>query len=377
MVRYALSKPGFRGLCVREVQKSLKDSAKKLIEDKIKAFGLGSIFSPITNEIKTPGGGIISFVGMADHTAESIKSYEGYDVAWVEEAQTMSARSLELLRPTIRSPGSELWFSFNPRSAADPVDKFFRGLTPPDNAVIRKLNYVDNPWFPDELELERQHDIATNRDRYAHIWMGEHEPMAVGAIWDRQTIHAYRRHEVPPDLERVVVAVDPAVSAEEYSDHHGIVAAGRSSDNRIYVLEDASLKGTPRQWAERAVAVYDMLEADAIVIERNQGGDMVRHTINTVRPGIRIIEVVATKGKHLRAEPVAALYPIGRVSHVGTFTELEDQMCGFTASGYEGIGSPDRADALVYAITELMPSVVRAKKRDVRVENCSDYSPLS
>jgi Phage terminase large subunit/Terminase RNaseH-like domain len=377
MVAYAVRKQGFRAICVREVQKSLKDSAKRLIEDKIQAFALGSMFNPITSEIKTPGGGLISFVGMQDHTAESIKSYEGYDVAWVEEAQTMSARSLELLRPTIRAPGSELWFSWNPRSSDDPVDKFFRGPTPPANAIIGKINYTDNPWFPDELETERLHDLATNRDRYAHIWDGYYEPMAIGAIWDRQTIHAHRRAEIPPDLERIVVAVDPAVSAEEHSDHHGIVAAGRSPDGRAHVLEDASIKGTPHQWAHRAVATYDRFDADAIIVERNQGGDLVKHTLRTIRPNITIIEVVATKGKHLRAEPVAALYSIGRVSHVGTFAKLEDQMCQMTAAGYEGIGSPDRVDALVYAITELMPSMVRGKKREITIENCSTYHALS
>jgi hypothetical protein len=377
MVAYALKVPGFRGICVREVQKSLKDSAKKLIEDKIQAFGVGALFDVITSEIKTPGGGLISFVGMQDHTAESIKSYEGYHAAWIEEAQTMSARSLELLRPTIRAPGSELWFSWNPRSADDPVDKFFRGLTPPKDAVIQKINYTDNKWFPIELEQERLHDLATNPDRYAHIWLGEYEPMAVGAIWSRQTIHANRRDEQPADLERIVVAVDPAISAEEHSDYHGIVAVGRGPDKRAYVLEDASLQGTPHQWAHRAIATYDRFDADAIVVERNQGGDMVKHTLRTIRPNIMIIEVVATKGKHLRAEPVAALYSVNRVSHVGTFSKLEDQMCQMTAAGYEGLGSPDRVDALVYAITELMPTMVRGKKREVTVENCSDYHALS
>lgn len=355
-----MRRPGLRVVCVREVQKSLKESAKRLIEDKITQHGLWPLFGgkPRNDHLVTPGNGVILFQGMQDHTAESIKSLEGFDVAWVEEAQTLSALSLEFLRPTIRKPGSELWFSWNPRSALDPVDKFFRGTEPPANAAVIKVNYPDNPFFPKELEEERLHDLSTNRDRYAHIWLGEYEPMAIGAIWDRQTINANRRRDLPK-MGRIVVAVDPAVSAETGSDEHGIIVCGIGEDQRGYVLDDVSLKGSPRQWADRAVAAHDRWEADAIVVERNQGGDMVKHTLQSVRPNVRIIEVVATRGKHVRAEPIAALYSMGRVSHVGTFPELEDQMCQMTAGGFEGNGSPDRCDSLVWAMTELFPSMVQ------------------
>jgi hypothetical protein len=364
IVDAAVRRPGLRAVCVREVQKSLKESAKRLIEDKITAHGVWPLFGgkPRNDHITTPGGGVILFQGMQDHTADSIKSLEGFDIAWTEEAQTMSDLSLEFLRPTIRKPGSELWFSWNPRSAMDAVDQFFRGLQPPDNAVIAKVNFNDNPFFPAELEAERLHDKATKRDRYAHIWLGEYEPMAIGAIWDRQTIHANRRREAP-ELSRIVVAVDPAISAEIGSDENGIVAVGMGSeDQRGYVLDDASIKGTPRQWAERAIATYDLWDADAIVVERNQGGDMVKHTLKSVRDDVPVIEVVATRGKHVRAEPIAALYSMGRISHVGTFPKLEDQMCQMTAGGYEGNGSPDRCDALVWAITQLMPSIIRKEE---------------
>ena len=365
MIEQAVRRQGFRAVSVREVQKTLKESAKRLIEDKITAHGLWSMFGgkPRNDHVVTPGGGVILFQGMQDHTAESIKSLEGFDVAWVEEAQTLSARSLEFLRPTIRKPGSELWFSWNPRNSTDPVDQFFRGLTPPDNAAIVRANYSDNPWFPDELAAERQHDERTNRDRYAHIWLGEYEPTAIGAIWDRQTIHAHRRHDLPK-MNRIVVAIDPAVSSEAGSDEHGIVVAGVGEDGRGYVLDDATLKGTPRQWAERALATFDRWEADAIVIERNQGGDMCRHTLRSVRPTVPVVEVVATRGKHVRAEPIAALYSMGRVSHVGTFPKLEDQMCQMTAGGYEGHGSPDRCDALVWGLSQLFPSMIRKQTPD-------------
>lgn len=356
----AAARPGLRVLSVREVQKSLQESAKRLIEDKIVTLGLGEHFEPQRDRIITPGDGQVAFAGMQDHTAESIKSYEGFDIAWVEEAQTLSARSLELLRPTIRKPGSEIWFSWNPRSASDAVDKFLRGENPPERSIIKKINFVDNPFFPSELEEERRHDEQHNRDRYAHIWLGEYEPMAVGAIWDRQTINQHRLAE-PPTMGRIVVAVDPAVSAETGSNEHGVIVAGIGEDQRGYVLDDVSLKGSPRQWADRVVATYDRYGADAIVIERNQGGDMCRHTLTSVRPGLPIVEVHATRGKHVRAEPISALYHLGRVSHVGTHNDLEDQMCRMTAAGYEGEGSPDRVDALVWALTELFPRITRSK----------------
>lgn len=361
----ATNSRGLRILCVREVQKSLKESAKRLIEDKIRDHGVSRQFNILGTEIRTPGDGIITFAGMQDHTADSIKSYEGYDIAWVEEAQSLSPRSLELLRPTIRKPGSELWFSWNPRSARDAVDTFFRGDNPPDNAIINRINYDQNPWFPAELDDERRLDKQARPDRYAHIWLGEYEPTAIGAIWTRVTIHENRRHEAPDDLNRVLVAVDPAISAEAGSDEHGIVVVGRGDDQRGYVLDDVSMRGSPRQWADRAIAAYDRYSADCIVIERNQGGDMVRHTLEAARPGLPIREVVATRGKHVRAEPIAALYEYGRISHVGTFDRLEDQMTQMTAAGYDGDGSPDRVDALVWGFTELFPQMVRAKSAPI------------
>ena len=326
--------PGSRGVCVREVQKSLTESVKLLIEDKITTFGVGTKFVIRDKNIRTPGGGLILFQGMQDHTAESIKSLEGFDFAYVEEAQTLSARSLEMLRPTIRKdavgdwPASEIWYSWNPRHASDPVDAFLRGPSPPTDAVVVRTSYRDNPFFPGVLEEERLYDEANRRDRYGHVWLGEYEPRAVGAIWDRLTIHSGRRTvEQVPALARIVVAIDPAVSSEPDSDEHGIVVTGLGEDGRGYVLDDVSTKGSPEHWAKRALAAYDLHEADAIVCEVNNGGDLVKRNIEAVRKGPRIIEVRASRGKHVRAEPISALYSLGRISHVGTYPELEDQMC--------------------------------------------------
>ena len=364
LIRRAYRAP-VRILCAREVQRSIKDSVRQLLVDKIRALGVSERFSCLDAEIRGSNGSKFIFCGLQDKSADQIKSYEGIDIVWVEEAQTISARSLEVLVPTIRRPGSELWFSWNPRHRTDPVDLLFRGAEVPDDAIIRKVTYDDNPFFPSELEAERLFDRRAKPDRYAHIWIGDYEPAAIGAIWDRATLHENRRKE-PAELGRVLVAVDPAVSAETGSNEHGILVGGLGDDRRGYVLDDLTTTGPPKKWAERAIAAFDRYEADAIVIETNQGGDMVRHTLQSVRAEIPVIEVRATRGKHVRAEPIAALYALGRISHVGTFPELENQMCQMTAGGYEGAGSPDRCDALVWLLTELFPDLARRDTKPIR-----------
>lgn len=162
-------------VCIREVQKSLAQSVKKLIETKIEAMGVGHLFEVQQSIIKTPNGGMIIFQGMQNHTADSIKSLEGYDIAWVEEAQSLSQRSLDLLRPTIRKPGSELWFTWNPGLATDPVDVLLRGVAPPPDSVVVQANYRDNPWLPDVLQAELEYDRDRDPDKFAHIWLGEYQ----------------------------------------------------------------------------------------------------------------------------------------------------------------------------------------------------------
>jgi phage terminase large subunit-like protein len=158
------------------------------------------------------------------------------------------------------------------------------------------------------------------------------------------------------EMRRIVVAVDPPASSRKTSDACGIVAAGLDSDGNAVVLADATVRAAkPLAWAGAAVALFHRLEADAIVAEVNQGGDMVTAVIRTVDGAVPVKAVRANRGKWLRAEPVAALYSQGRVKHAGRFAELEDEMCDFGPDGLSGGRSPDRVDALVWAIGELMP----------------------
>jgi len=145
-----------------------------LVEDKIAKLGVNTIFECLEAEIRTPGGGVIVFTGMQNHTAESIKSLEGFDVAWCEEAQSFSQRSLDLLRPTIRKPASELWFSWNPNRPDDPVDALLRGPNPPASAVVVQVNWSDNPWLPVELRTDLEDDRRRDPDKFAHVWGGHY-----------------------------------------------------------------------------------------------------------------------------------------------------------------------------------------------------------
>jgi len=199
--------------------------------------------------------------------------------------------------------------------------------------------------------------LAQLRERYAGTRIGRQELEAEilddvpGALWQRDRIDELRT-KVHPDLARVVVAIDPSGGSDEGHDEQGIIVAGKGVDGHAYILDDASCRMSPDGWGRRAVNAYHMRNADRIVAEANFGGQMVAHVVKTVDPLVAYKEVHASRGKRTRAEPVAALYEQGRVHHVGSFPELEDQLCTWTPDSFDG--SPDRLDALVWALTELM-----------------------
>lgn len=197
------------------------------------------------------------------------------------------------------------------------------------------------------------------QSRYAGTRLGRQEMYGEiledieGALWSRDNIERNRLTDYPEGLQRIVVAIDPAVTANESSDETGIVVAGRNTSGELFVLGDYSLKASPLDWAQQAVDAYDKHQADSIVVETNNGGDMISAVIRQIRPTIRIVPVRASRGKHTRAEPISALYEQNRVHHIGAFDLLETQMCEWTP---EAAKSPDRLDALVWAMTELSQS---------------------
>ena len=173
-------------VCIREIQRSLKFSAKKLVEEKIRALGVQRLFEITDTEIRrkrTGGRSVMIFQGMQDHTADSIKSLEGFGRAWVEEAHSLRRRSMELLIPTIRANGSEKWFSWNPDEEDDPVERLFsKAADYPDTFRLVHVNYTDNPWCPDTLRREAERCRAENPQDYGHIWLGEHRKIGDAQI---------------------------------------------------------------------------------------------------------------------------------------------------------------------------------------------------
>lgn len=208
----------------------------------------------------------------------------------------------------------------------------------------------DNPHISEEALDELASDMTALSFRQEIL--AEDIDEIPGALWKRETLEKSRIDESKvPELTRIYVAIDPKTEAGADSEA-GIVVVGLGRDKRGYLLEDVSINGTPEQWARRVVDAYHRHEANALVVEINQGGDMVTYTINTIQGGIPVRKVRASRSKATRAEPVAALYEQGKISHVGDFSKLEDQLCSWVP----GDKSPDRLDALVWGFTELMVS---------------------
>ncbi|UTW59969.1 DNA-packaging protein [Kordiimonas sp. SCSIO 12603] len=242
----------------------------------------------------------------------------------------------------------------NPRSMITTTPKptaLLKALLKADDVAVTRGSTFDNM---DNLARSFKSQILK---KYEGTRLGRQELMAevledvAGALWQRAHLDTLRVYKAP-ELDRLVVAIDPPATAGENADECGIVAAGTAGE-QAYVLADCSVQGlSPNGWARRAVALYHTLKADRIVIEVNQGGAMAESVIRQVDATVPITAVHATRGKRTRAEPVASLYELSRVHHVGAFPQLEDQMCSFTGAGPGS--SPDRLDALVYAISDLM-----------------------
>jgi phage terminase large subunit len=209
---------GLRSVCIREVQKDLAQSSKLLLESKLKANRIGEAdgFKVYKDVIATPRDGIITFKGMNDYTADSIKSLEGFKRAWWEEGQTATAHSLQLLRPTIRTPGSQLWFSWNPRRKTDALDVMLRGPEIPTGAIVVRSNWRDNPWLTPELEQERLDMLRAEPDQYGHVWEGEYVSVVAGAYYAKQLNAAKAEGRTTMRL-----AADPLMTVRAFIDIGG------------------------------------------------------------------------------------------------------------------------------------------------------------
>ncbi len=235
----------------------------------------------------------------------------------------------------------------------DPVSRL--AVEDPDHYVRMFLNPADNA---DNLSAEYLKSLARLPERQRkRLYEGVYIDELDGALFSYEIIARARVDKAPAPLPRIVVAVDPSGASsrdDERADEIGIIVAAKGDDGHAYVLADRSLRDAPAAWGRAAVHALHEFDADCIVAEENFGGEMVRFVIRAADPNVKVHVISASRGKVVRAEPVSALYEQGLVHHVGRFRVLEDQLCAFTTAGYRGEGSPDHADALVFAIGELL-----------------------
>lgn len=330
-----------------------------------------------------PNGSQIWLCGLKDKARLDKALGKEYVTIYLNEASQITLEAFELVKSRLaqvvqdvngRTVAQKMYVDLNPTTSAHWTYQIFvMGKDPSDKRPIKDhdkdyvhvtVNPVDNMANLSQ-DYIRSLDNMPERQR-RRFFEGVYNADDDNALWSRRRI----TYEEPTTLERIVVAVDPAVSTKVGSNETGIVVAGLDAAKRGYAIDDESGNFKPEEWARRAVSLYDTYDADCIVAEANQGGEMVASTIKAVAKGraIPVKLVHATRGKHVRAEPIAALYEQGKVKHAKPLSDLEDQMCSFTidfdrvAEGY----SPDRVDALVWAFTELFPKMVRKQHKPRR-----------
>lgn len=316
--------------------------------------------------IELPNRSRILFGGLDDkERTEKILGQEHSTIFLNEVSQISYAARNKAITRLAQSSGLALkaYYDCNPPSMGHWTYRMFAlGLEPTSGAKLAE------PEAYATMQLNPEHNRANLPLEYFSVLRalpekerrrfldGEFLPQVDGALWTLDLIDANRlASDQVPDLQRIVVAVDPSGCAgpeDIRSDEIGIVVTGRDAQGRGYVLADLSGRYSPEGWAKAAVKAFDDWRADAIVGEKNFGGAMVESTIRTVRRNAPVKLVTASRGKTQRAEPIAALYEQGKVKHVGAFPELEEQMCNFSTAGYQGSRSPDRADAGIWGLTE-------------------------
>jgi len=306
------------------------------------------IYEPSKRRLTWPNGAIA--LGFSGDEPDQLRGAQ-FDVAWVDElAKFKYAKeawdNLMFCMRTGKNP--QVFVTTTPR----PIPIIKELVKAPDTIDVRFSTFQNmenlSPQFIDRIKQKYEGTRLGRQELY-----GEILDDVQGALWTYDLIENLRVRKCPVELQRIVVAVDPAVSSEEDSDETGIVVAGLGVDGRGYVLDDLSGIYSPNEWASRVVAAYDKYHADRVVAEVNNGGELVRANIQTVRKNIPYTAVHASRGKHVRAEPVHGLYEQGKINHIGSFSVLEDQMCNWVQGSKD---SPDRMDAMVWGFTNLMLS---------------------
>lgn len=323
----AASKP-MRVLCVREVQKSIKESSHRLLADTIAGMGLGAFYDVQQTAIKGINGSEFAFAGLQDHTADSLKSYEGFDICWIEEAHTVTERSAQILIPTIRKPGSELWWTYNPENDDDFVHQLAEH--PDEHTLVVTINWRDNRWFPAELELERQKLQAINPDLYRHVWEGECRSVG-GIIFKREWFKFY---DVLPARLNKYIASDYAVT-EDGGDwtEHGVWGLNDSGD--LYAVDWWHGQTDPATWIDawlemigrhRPLAAF---EEKGVILRAVEGS--INKRMRETQTFVRRVPLASAGSKAERALGFAARASAGSVYLPKTQWGLRllNQLCAF------------------------------------------------
>jgi phage terminase large subunit-like protein len=366
LAEQAIANPGTRWAIVAPTFADVRDTCVEgesgllsVLRRRIPGIDLGKAWNRSLLELSLPNGSRVK--GFSAEEPERLRGPQHHG-AWCDELAAWKT--------------AEAWtqLQFGLRLGLRP--RVFVTTTPKPTKLVRTLReradrgdgvrWVGGSTYDNAANLSEA-ALAELKSTYEGTRIGRQELLGElltdtpGALWTPAMIDGHRV-EHPPTLQRVVVAIDPAVTSGEHSDATGIIAAGLGVDGHLYVLADRTCWVSPEQWARAAINLYDELEGDRIVAEVNNGGDLVSTVLRTIDPSVPVRTVHASRGKRMRAEPVAALYEQGRVHHVGGLAELEDQMTTWTP---DSAGSPDRLDALVWAITDLAIESPKRRRRSI------------
>jgi len=338
-------------LCAKGTMNSLDDSVKRLLESIIYHMELEDFFHITDNEIVcTLTNSRFIFKGL--QKPERLKSLEGVDYCWIEEGNVDTKEdTFEKLIPTIRKPNSKIVITFNPFKTEDYVyERFVNNKT--DNDYVVKLTFRDNMFLSEESKNEMQLVKETNLAAYLHIYEGQVKSNPEGALFKIE----WFKYSTSPIYDKVIVALDPSGTSHDKSDACGIVVVAQRG-NFYYILDDQTAVMSPGAWAAKSIQLYEKYKANYIVAETNFGADMIKTIIKQIEPSIPIRDVHASRGKLIRAEPIAALYEQGLVYHVKRFPELEYEMTTYTGDPKQK--SPNRLDAAVWGVSSLMKGNVK------------------
>jgi phage terminase large subunit len=281
-----------RVLCAREVQKSIKDSVHRLLSDQIDGMGLGHFYTVLETEIRGKNGTLFLFSGLSNQTSDSIKSFEGIDICWMEEAQTTTNKSWDVLIPTIRKEDSEIWISFNPELDTDATYTRFV-LNPPPDSIVSEINYSDNPWFPDVLEKERIHCQLTNQEDYAQIWGGKCRAAVSGAIYANEIAESQRKNRI------CNVPYDPSLKV------HTVWDLGWNDSMTIGLVQKVRSEIRVIGYIEDSHKTLDWYAAELNKKNYNWGFDYLPHDGNTkdFKTGKSAAEILKTFGRKVKITP--------------------------------------------------------------------------